>query len=102
MVKPPKYAQENAKKALQCFQKGYSAMTKVGKNRMKQLANNEDLSESDLMKIYKFKRHKNNAKYKGKPCKDKGYIAWTGWGFGYENGKPNNNVNWLSKENKIK
>lgn len=99
MVKPPKYAVENAKDAIKCFNEGYTAMTKVGIKRMKQLANNQDLSKEDLMKIYKFKRHIHNAKYKDKKCKDKGYIAWKGWGFGYKNRKPNDRfAKWAKKE----
>lgn len=88
-MKPPKYASENAKKAIECLNKGSKAMTSVGRERAKQLANRENLSLEDLKKINSFRRHKKNAEYKGDICKDKGAVAWLGWGLGYKNGKPN-------------
>jgi len=89
MVKPPKYARENAKKALDCLDKGSNAMLRVGRMRARQLANNRELGKVSLGKIYRFKRHKQNAEYKGDICKDNGAVAWLGWGLGYKKGKPN-------------
>ena len=89
MVKPPKYAIENAKKALECLDKGSTAMLRVGRRRAGQLANNRELGKTSLSKIYKFKRHIKNAEYKGNICKDNGAVAWLGWGLGYKNKKPN-------------
>lgn len=89
MVKPPKYAQQNARKALECLKKGSEAMTKVGRARARQLASGKDLSKKDLKDIKSFKRHKKNARYSGEICKDKGAVAWLGWGYGFKNGNPN-------------
>lgn len=55
-------------------------MTPVGRARMRQLINREKLSRKDLNDIHKFRRHKKNAEYKGDYCKDKGAVAWLGWG----------------------
>jgi len=87
-LKPPKYAQKNAQKALDCLQKGSEAMTKTGRNRAKQLAKGENLTIGDLKSIHSFRRHKSNAKYSGPICEDKGAVAWLGWGYGHDNGKP--------------
>lgn len=88
-VIPPKYAQRNALDAKRCLDKGFNAMTKVGKKRMNQLINREPLSKKDLKDINSFRRHIKNAEFSEEPCKDKGYIAWKGWGLGYKKGKPN-------------
>jgi len=77
---PPKFASENAKKALNCIKQGSKAMTSVGRRRMNQLINREPLSKKDLMDIHKFRRHKENSKFKGDYCKDRGAVAWLGWG----------------------
>jgi len=86
--KPPKYAQKNAQKALNCLREGSDAMTKVGRNRAKQIASGSRLSKKDLKDISSFKRHKKNAEYSGKLCDDKGAVAWLGWGYGFKKGKP--------------
>jgi len=87
-MKPPKYAQKNAKKALDCLDKGSKAMTKKGRQRAKQLASGDNLTIGDLKSINSFRRHRKNARYKGKICKDKGAVAWLGWGYGFDNNKP--------------
>lgn len=87
--KPPEYAQKNAQKALKCLRGGSDAMTKVGRNRAKQLAKGKKLTEKDLKDISSFRRHEKNAKYSGKLCKDKGAVAWLGWGYGFNGKKPN-------------
>lgn len=98
-VNPPKYAIENAKRALKCLKQGSKAMTSVGRNRAKQLANNKTLSMEDLKAINSFRRHKKNARYKGDVCKDKGAVAWLGWGLGYKNKKPNERFSdWARRE----
>lgn len=86
-VRPPKYAQRNAKKALECIKQGSKAMTKTGRKRAKQLAKGELLTLKDLKEIDSFRRHKQNAKYSGDYCKDKGAVAWLGWGGSLEKGK---------------
>ncbi|MFP4019679.1 MAG: hypothetical protein ACLFUH_10560 [Bacteroidales bacterium] len=86
--KPPKYAQKNAKKALECLKEGSDAMTKVGKKRAKQIAKGEMLSQEDLKDISSFRRHKKNARYSGDICEDKGAVSWLGWGYGFDKRKP--------------
>lgn len=86
-MKPPKFMQKNAKKALKCIKEGSGAMTKTGRQRAKQLAKGEDLTIGDLKDINSFRRHKNNAKYEGNVCKDKGAVAWLGWGNSLRKGK---------------
>ena len=88
LVKPPKFAQGNAKKALECIKKGSEAMTEVGRKRARQIAKGKDLNKKDMKDIKSFVRHKANAKYKGDICKDKGAVAWLGWGYGFKNKKP--------------
>ena len=88
MVKPPKYAQENAKKALECIRQGSKAMMRTGRLRAAQLSSGRDLGPVSLRKISQFKRHIKNAEYSDNPCEDDGYVSWTGWGLGYKNGKP--------------
>jgi len=87
MIKPPKYAASNAKKALACIKKGSKAMTSIGKTRARQLAARKPLSNKDLKDISQFKRHQKNATYKGDFCKDKGAVAWLGWGNSLRKGK---------------
>jgi len=88
-VKPPKYARENARKALKCLDSGSDAMLRVGRLRARQLAAGRPLGEVSLRKISQFKRHQKNAEYSGDICKDDGSVAWLGWGYGYKDGMPN-------------
>lgn len=102
MVKPPKYAIRNANKAVECINQGSKAMTEVGLSRMYQLAKGENLTMKDLIEINKFRRHKKNAEYKGNICKDRGAIAWIGWGFGYRRGKPDERFgNWARRKSRL-
>ena len=59
-------------------------MTAVGWKRANQIAKKEKISYSTVKRIAQFNRHKKNAKinpkYKSTPWKDRGYIAWLGWG----------------------
>lgn len=98
-MKPPKYAQKNAKKALECIVKGSKAMTGKGRERAKQLASRDSLTIGDLKSIHSFRRHKKNAKYKGDICKDRGAVAWLGWGYGFDDTKPTERFgDWAEKK----
>jgi hypothetical protein len=59
-------------------------MTRVGWTRANQLCNREPISEETIARMASFARHRKNAEiseeYKGTPWKDKGYVAWLGWG----------------------
>jgi len=90
---PPKKARENAKQSLDCISRGSKAMTRVGRTRARQLASGEGLSYDIVKRMYRFKRHKKNAEIDdpSKPkCKDRGYVAWKGWGG-------TSGVNWAEK-----
>lgn len=83
----PQSATNNAKKVI-AWKKKYGSevkgMTQVGWTRAGQLARREKLSRSTIARMASFKRHQKNAtidpKYKATPWKDKGYVAWLGWG----------------------
>lgn len=83
----PKSASNNAKKVLE-WKKKYGSevkgMTSVGWTRANQLANNRKLSYETIARMAAFNRHRKNAtidpKYKSTPWKDRGYVAWLGWG----------------------
>lgn len=84
---PPKNVQKNAQKALNWKKKHpkeIKGMTQIGWTRANQLAKGKNLSLNTIKRISKFKRHKKNAKvdpkYKNKPWKDAGKVAWLGWG----------------------
>lgn len=85
---PPKQAQEDAKKALrwkQQYSNEVKAMTPVGWARARQLARGDGLSLDVVkrMAAFGYRHQKNkaiNLKYRGKPWKDNGYVAWLGWG----------------------
>lgn len=86
-MKPPEFIRKNAKEALKCIEKGSQAMTEVGRMRARQLASGKALTKSDLKSMSSFKRHKSNASYSGDKCKDKGAVAWLGWGNSLKNKK---------------
>ena len=95
---PPKSAQEAAKKALEWKDKypdEVKAMTPVGWARARQLARRDPLSERTVKRMAAFNRHRKNKtinpKYKDKPWRDRGYVAWLGWG-----GDPG--VDWARKK----
>lgn len=85
---PPKAAQKNAQKVIDWKEEHgrdeVEGMTKTGWARAHQLADGEEISFNVLKRMYRFKRHRKNAKisdeHKDKPWKDKGYVAWLGWG----------------------
>jgi hypothetical protein len=84
----PISAVNNARKVLKWIKKygrqEVSGMTPVGLKRANQLAKKESLSRSTIARMASFKRHQKNAvvdpKFKDTPWKDRGYIAWLGWG----------------------
>jgi len=84
----PKAAQNNACKVLEWRDKHgedeVDGMTRIGWIRANQLCKGEKISEETIARMSGFQRHKNNSEiaeeYKGTPWKDKGYVAWLGWG----------------------
>lgn len=94
----PESASNNAKKVLKWKEKYGSevkGMTSVGWNRARQLASKEKLSYKTIARMAAFKRHQKNAtvdpKYKDTPWKDRGYVAWLGWGG-------TSGINWAIKK----
>jgi hypothetical protein len=59
-------------------------MTQIGWIRANQLCKGEKISEETIARMSGFQRHKKNSEvapeYKDTPWKDKGYVAWLGWG----------------------
>ena len=59
-------------------------MTQVGWTRANQLCKKENISEETIARMAAFERHRKNSEvspeFKGTPWKDKGYVAWLGWG----------------------
>jgi len=83
----PQSAVNNAKKVLKWRDKygdEVKGMTRVGWTRANQLAKKEKISRSTIARMASFARHENNSKVaeenKSTPWKDKGYVAWLGWG----------------------
>ena len=83
----PQSAVNNAKRVLSWREKHGSevkGMTRVGWTRASQLARKSKLSRSTIARMASFKRHQKNAaidpKFKSTPWKDRGYVAWLGWG----------------------
>lgn len=84
---PPKSAQASAKKVLAWREKygdEVKGMTQVGWTRANQLASGEPISLDIVKRMAQFNRHRKNStinpKYKDTPWKDRGYVAWLGWG----------------------
>ena len=84
----PQGASDNACKVLRWIDEHgrdeVAGMTQVGLRRANQLCNRENISEETIARMAAFERHRNNSEiseeYKGTPWKDKGYVAWLGWG----------------------
>ena len=84
----PKAARENACKVLRWIDEHgrdeVDGMTQTGLARANQLCNGEKISEETIARMSAFERHRQNAEinpeYEGTPWKDKGYVAWLGWG----------------------
>lgn len=83
----PEAAKENACKVLRWrdeYGDEVDGMTRVGWIRANQLCNGENISEETIARMASFARHRENAEisdeYQGTPWKDRGYVAWLGWG----------------------
>lgn len=84
----PKAARENARKVLnwrlRYGRDEVKGMTRVGWRRANQLAKGQKISRSTIARMASFNRHRKNAtidpNLRGTPWKDKGYVAWLGWG----------------------
>lgn len=94
----PQSAVNNAKRVLAWREKygdEVKGMTRTGWTRASQLARKAKLSRSTIARMASFKRHQKNAaidpKFKSTPWKDRGYVAWLGWG-----GAPG--VNWAIRK----
>jgi hypothetical protein len=70
-------------------------MTQIGWTRANQLAKRENISRETIARMSAFRRHEKNAEispeFQDTPWKDKGYVAWLGWGG-------TSGVNWASKK----
>ena len=87
MFKVPSGAKGNAQKVLDWKQKYGSevkGMTPVGWARARQLASKSEIGLSTVRRMAAFNRHRKNAdvapEFKSTPWKDRGYVAWLGWG----------------------
>lgn len=94
----PQSATNNAKKALRWKEEHgdeVKGMTSVGWTRANQLASRRKLSYETIARMAAFNRHRKNSeidpKYKDTPWKDRGYVAWLGWGG-------TSGVNWAIKK----
>ena len=85
--KVPSGAKGNAQKVLN-WKKKYGSevkgMTPVGWARARQLATKSEIGLSTVKRMSAFARHRKNAviapEHKSTPWKDRGYVAWLGWG----------------------
>ena len=97
MFKVPAGAKGNARKVLE-WKKKYGSevkgMTSVGWARARQLANQSEIPLSTVKRMAAFNRHRKNAvvapEFKSTPWKDRGYVAWLGWGG-------DSGINWAVK-----
>lgn len=87
MFKVPSGAKGNAQKVLDWKSKYGSevkGMTPVGWARARQLASKSEIGLSTVRRMAAFNRHRKNAdvapEFKSTPWKDRGYVAWLGWG----------------------
>mgnify|MGYP001244812110 CR=1 FL=1 len=85
--KVPAGAKGNAQKVLKWKKEKGSevkGMTPVGWARARQLATKSEIGLSTVRRMAAFNRHRKNAavdpKFKSEPWKDRGYVAWLGWG----------------------
>ena len=83
----PESAKNNAKKVLKWRDKygdEVKGMTRVGWTRANQLAKGENISRDTIARMASFMRHKKNSavneENKATPWKDRGRVAWLGWG----------------------
>ena len=94
----PESAKNNACKVLRWRDEHgdeVQGMTQVGWTRANQLCKGENISEETIARMASFARHRENAEvaaeFKDTPWKDKGYVAWLGWGG-------TSGVEWASKK----
>jgi len=94
----PESAKNNAKKVLKWRDEHgdeVKGMTRTGWTRANQLSKGEKISRSTIARMASFKRHQKNAEvsaeFKSTPWKDRGYVAWLGWGG-------TSGVNWAIKK----
>lgn len=86
--KPPAGAKIAAKKAIDWKEEHgddeVQAMTRTGWVRARQLADGDELSYDVVKRMANFNRHRKNSKinpkHKDEPWKDRGHVAWLGWG----------------------
>lgn len=85
--KVPAGAKGNAQQVLDWKEKYGSevkGMTSVGWTRARQLATKSEIGLSTVKRMAMFNRHRKNAtvdpKFKSEPWKDRGHVAWLGWG----------------------
>ena len=84
----PQEATDNACRVLEWIDKygrdEVDGMTETGLARANQLCSREKLSEETIARMSSFNRHRGNSdispEFKGTPWKDRGYVAWLGWG----------------------
>ena len=84
----PESASNNACKVLRWIddygRDEVKGMTRTGLARANQLCSKGNISRETISRMASFKRHEKNAKinpeFKATPWKDKGYVAWLGWG----------------------
>jgi hypothetical protein len=84
----PQAASDSACKVLEWIDKygrdEVQGMELPGLARANQLCKREPISETTIARMAAFERHRENSKiadeYKGTPWKDRGYVAWLGWG----------------------
>lgn len=94
----PESARNNACKAIK-WKEEYGdevkGMTQVGWIRANQLCKGEKISEETIARMSGFERHRKNSEvspeFKDTPWKDKGYVAWLGWGG-------TTGINWASEK----
>jgi len=95
----PKEASEGACRVLEWIDKygrdEVEGMTQVGLARANQLCKRRPVSVETIARMAAFQRHKRNSeidpKFEGTPWKDKGYVAWLGWGG-------DSGVSWASRK----
>lgn len=84
----PPVAARNAAKRVLAWKEKYGddvkGMTPVGWARARQLASGKPVSRRTVARMSAFARHRQNAKvdpkFKSEPWRDRGYVAWLGWG----------------------
>ena len=83
----PESARNNACKVLRWRDEHgdeVTGMTNIGWIRANQLCKGENISEETIARMASFARHEQNSEvseeFKSTPWKDRGYVAWLGWG----------------------